>query len=285
MKLPVFKSQKELYAHLAANKEIYIAQKKSAIKRCDSVQLSAPLIESIPEKDEDQVKAIAEDSEVSGDTIKVASVINTTLIMDSHKDVHLNNIWKKSLSEKRSLYLLKEHDLSFNSIISDEVKAKAETRTWKELGYSAEGSTQALVFYSSINKSDSNPYPAAKEMFEFYRRGKVRNHSVGMQYVRLELAINDEDYKEENAVWKKYIDKIVNKAEVEETGYFWAVHEAKVIEGSAVPIGSNTITPTLSVEEKSSEPSKDTQDLPEPDPSTPKQDIQNNQRKFYLNLL
>lgn len=51
----------------------------------------------------------------------------------------------------------------------------------------------------------------------------------------------------------------VNPEVAEEKGYFWAVTEAKVIEGSAVPIGSNWITPTLSVENKDNEPPKGTQ--------------------------
>ena len=78
-----------------------------------------------------------------------------------------------------------------------------------------------------------------------------------MRYVKLALAVNDKDYKEEFAVWEKYIDRIANKEETEATGYFWAVTEAKVIEGSAVLKGSNYMTPTLSVNEKS-EPLEDT---------------------------
>ena len=65
-----------------------------------------------------------------------------------------------------------------------------------------------------------------------------------MQYVKLALAINDEDYETELAVWDKYYDKIANKNVADNTGYFWAVTEAKAIEGSAVPIGSNQATPT-----------------------------------------
>ena len=53
------------------------------------------------------------------------------------------------------------------------------------------------------------------------------------------------DYEKEKAVYDKYIDDILNKEEVKKDGYFWAVTEAKAIEGSAVPIGSNTITPTI----------------------------------------
>jgi hypothetical protein len=285
MKIPHFNTRKELYGWLTTNKNLLVAQKKAATKFCDPIQLHAPLIESIPEKEDETAKAISDSSAITGDTIKVVSVINTTLVMDSHKDVHLNNIWKKSLTERKSLYLLKEHKLDFDNIITDDVKAKAETRTWKELGYNAEGTTQALVFYSTISKGGDTPYPAAVKMFDFYRTGKVKNHSVGMQYVSMSLAINDADYKEEKAVWDKYIDKIVNRAEVEEGGYFWAIHEAKVIEGSAVPIGSNTITPTLAVEEKSTEPDNTTQENKEPEITTPKQEAEQQTNKVKLSKL
>jgi hypothetical protein len=68
-----------------------------------------------------------------------------------------------------------------------------------------------------------------------------------MRYVKLELAVNseNEDWKEEKAIWDANIDKIVNKEDAGKQGYFWVVKEARVIEGSAVPNGSNPVTPTL----------------------------------------
>ena len=93
--------------------------------------------------------------------------------------------------------------------------------------------------YATI-KRNRNAY-----MLDQYAKGYVKNHSVGMKYVKLSLAINDEDYKEEFAVWNEYIDIIANKQNTIENGFFYAVKEAKVIEGSAVPLGSNTITPTI----------------------------------------
>ena len=71
-----------------------------------------------------------------------------------------------------------------------------------------------------------------------------------MRYVKLELAINSESKwdAEEKAVWDKYYPEIVNKEQADERGYFWAVTEAKIVEGSAVVKGSNYATPTISVE-------------------------------------
>jgi hypothetical protein len=64
----------------------------------------------------------------------------------------------------------------------------------------------------------------------------------------------DEYYKEEYANWVQYAPMVANIADAEAQGFFWAVLEAKVIEGSAVVKGSNIITPTLGF--KSVQPSE-----------------------------
>ena len=78
-----------------------------------------------------------------------------------------------------------------------------------------------------------------------------------MRYVSFDLAINSEAEwdKEEKALWDKYYPVIANKELADERGYFWAVTEAKIVEGSAVVMGSNSATPTLETKE---EPSEDT---------------------------
>ena len=98
-------------------------------------------------------------------------------------------------------------------------------------------------------------------MFDQYAKGYVRNHSVGMQYIKMDFAVNDERYEKEKQVWDKYIAEVANKDEAERVGYFWVVTEAKIIEGSAVVRGSNYATPTLSTkEETEDEPLKNTQE-------------------------
>ena len=98
-------------------------------------------------------------------------------------------------------------------------------------------------------------------MFEQYAKGYVKEHSVGMRYVNLEMAVNSEEkyYAEEKAIWDKYISEVANKEEAEQRGYFWAVTEAKIVEGSAVVKGSNYATPTISVKENTIEPTEVTQ--------------------------
>lgn len=227
---------KELFQFLTEKETTLIAQKKFELKRGDPFLYTGTV-----ETDKGRaVKANAPISE-SKTELDVVSIINTTYWRDSHKDVHIDGIWKKSLSETRQLYLLEEHVMSFKTIISDEVKSYTKKIAWRTLGVDFDGYTEALVFESKIAK-DRNTY-----MFDQYRLRRVKNHSVGMRYVTIDLAINDEDYPAHKSLWDKHIEKIANQEETLEEGYFWAVTQAKVVEGSAVPIGSNTITPTQSV--------------------------------------
>ena len=134
--------------------------------------------------------------------------------------------------------------MKYDKLISDNVSFAVETKTWKDLGYNYEGSTECLVMYSQVEKED-NP-----KMFDRYVKGRVKNHSSGLRYVNIEMAVNnDADWaKEEKANWDKYYPLIANKEDVDEAGYFFPITEQKIIENSAVLKGSNPATPTISVE-------------------------------------
>lgn len=230
---------KEKIKEIVENKDKIIRLKKAQIKQADGVYI----------KDLSTVKAIKKKELTTKaekkDQVQVTAVINTTNLYDSHQDVHISGLWNKSLQENRGIMHLQEHRMEYDKIISDgdDLEAFTVTLSWKELGFDMPGKTEALVFDSTV-KRDRNEF-----MMNQYQKGYVRNHSVGMQYVKIALAVNDEDYKEEFATWQKYYDQIGNKADVDEAGYFWAVTEAKVIEGSAVPAGSNWATPTIEVKE------------------------------------
>jgi len=236
--IPKFETQKELHDFLIKNHDDFIYQKKNAYKEADACGLSAIILnDDLTRKSETNDKK----------SIKVRAIINTTMVMDSHKDVHINGLWKKSLKENKRIRHVREHKSGFENIISDKGDLKAFTKiyTWKDLGYDKEGNTEALVFDSNVKES-RNPF-----MFKQYKDGNVDNHSVGMYYVDVKFALNskEEDATELKAEYDKHINNIANKDEVEKQGYFWAVYEAKVKEGSAVTDGSNSITPTLSPKE------------------------------------
>ena len=232
---------KDEIAELVKNKALHIKQKKANMKVADGVYI----------KDTSTIETVKKKS-TNKNQVEATVVINTTNLFDSHDDVHINGLWNKSLKETRGLIHLQEHQMSFDKVISDgdDLKAHTVKVTWAELGYDFEGSSEALIFDSTI-KRDRNEF-----MMLQYNAGNVKNHSVGMQYVKMELAVNDKDYKDELATWDKYYDRIANKSDVDEAGYFWAITEAKVIEGSAVLSGSNWATPTLEV--KNIEPGQPT---------------------------
>lgn len=240
--IPEFKTKEELYKYLRENKNLLITQKKSVIKHGDAV--CAVDFELDDKAEIYTPKAYAATTPTDYTKLKAKLVINTTNLMDSHSDVHIPGLWKKNLQESKDKYLLKEHQLRFENIISDDIKAFTQKMTWKDLGYKFEGETEALIFDTEIEK-DRNEY-----MAEQYAKGRVKQHSVGMIYVKLFLCINSESKfdKEEKANWDKYFPLVANKEKAEEQGYFWAVTEAKCIEGSAVPLGSNYATPTISIE-------------------------------------
>ncbi|HXS55734.1 MAG TPA: hypothetical protein VN726_06395 [Hanamia sp.] len=246
----------ELFKFLKENKSILTAQKKQVFKYADATHVSGLFINSKGEITKSN-NPVPED--VS--TLKVSSVINTTNWFDSHSDVHIPGLWKKSLQENKSLYLLQEHQLTFAGIISDEVQAMTKNMLWTDLGIDVPGYSEALIFNSNVTAT-RNPF-----MFNEYKLGRVKNHSVGMRYLNIEMAINNDSkyYIDEFEVWNKYIDQIANKQDAMDNGYFWAVKEARVVEGSAVPIGSNIVTPTLDNNMKSTveQPSFDTPKQPQ----------------------
>ena len=237
---------------MVKNKEELINQKKAITKESDGLIHGCTGIAIVGK---------ATNTNENKDEIEVLAVINTTNVLDSHSDVHIPGIWDKSLNENKRIMHVQEHKMAFDKIIAsgEDLKAYVAEYPFKQLGFDAEGTTQALMFDSKIKESRN------KYMFEQYQNGYVENHSVGMRYVKLVLAINDEEYGAEFEAWEKYYPQIfVGKEQAERQGYFWAVTEAKVIEGSAVPIGSNTITPTLEVK---NEPPNGTQNN-EPQTST-----------------
>lgn len=230
-----FDSKEDLFKALVENKKELVSIKKSIEKKADAV--SYGYVENISKNSVDKAIAAAD----LPDSLSVKVVINTTNFLDSHGDVHIGGIWNKSVKDNSSFLHLQEHQRDFDKVISDSAKGSVSSMTWKQLGLPYEGKTEALIFESTIDRLRNG------FMLKQYANGWVKNHSVGMRYVNIELAINsnaewDKEYKE---TWDKYYEDIANKETADERGYFWAVTEAKIVEGSAVVMGSNSATPTL----------------------------------------
>lgn len=251
-----FSNSEEAFKELILNKKFIIEKKKSAIKYADAVQYFG----TVENENKEVVKADTIIDLSSYSKIKVVAVSNACFYFDSHNDVSISESWNRTAKNTKDGLHLQEHQMRFDKLISDDVFFTVEKKTWKELGFDYEGSTNCLVMHSNVEK-ETNPF-----MFGKYIKGKVRNHSSGLRYVSIEMAVNSEaDWaKEEKEIWDKYYPDIVNKDDVDNYGYFFAVIEQKIIENSAVLKGSNPATPTISVE-----PVADTSTKTDPPIGTP----------------
>jgi hypothetical protein len=198
-------------------------------------------------------------SQDTDSVLKRTIVGNTYMWMDSHDDVHSKGVFTKSIKERQdSIFHLHDHKFEITAKVGEPTKIYEKELLWSDFGISKAGTTTALLMDSDIKKELND------KIFNEYKAGNIKQHSVGMQYVKIDLAVNDDEYEEEYKVWQDNIENIGNKELAEDKGYFWLVREAKLIEISAVLLGSNTLTPTLENKEAVSntsktEPSKDTQ--------------------------
>lgn len=253
LNLPALKGR-DLFAYLVKNKEDLIEAKKSTAKFADATLfLPAP----IDKVDADVVKASGYLYENGEESLKRTIVANTYNWLDSHDDVHLEGVFSDSISKKaasgRIQPHLYDHNFSMLSKVGRPISYSERTISWRALGIGKTGTTQALILESEVLRSYN------ERIFNEYKDDQVDQHSVAMRYIKLALAVNDEDnYPNEYKVWKDVINKLGNRAEAEKRGYFWAVSEAALIETSAVLAGSNELTPTLGKSEsiKSEEPKR-----------------------------
>lgn len=235
--IPDFKNKEDKIQFIIENKHKIIKLKKESLKRADGMNHGGLLYSY--SKDKVIKSNIMIDNPPINLNVLVA--INSTNWMDSHDDVHFPGLWTKSIKENKMIMHLQEHIMGFKTTISEgeDLKVYTKNYSWLELGLNVPGTTQLLIF-DSLVKRERNEF-----MWKQYANGWVKNHSVGMRYVKIFLAVNNPRYEEEFDIWEKYYNQIANKERADELGYFYAVTEAKVIEGSAVPLGSNIMTPTI----------------------------------------
>lgn len=236
--IPSFSNKADRNDWLVENKSLIIAEKKASMKEADAVGVTPGIVGVGKDGVEKALPTGTLPADV--DKIRAKLVINTTNVIDSHMDCHIPGLWKKTISEQSEYYLTQEHRLSFDKVITEEVKCFTYKMSWASIGAPFKGSTEALMFDAVIGSR--NEYMKGQ-----YAKGYVKNHSVGMRYVKIYMCINDERYPEYKAMWDKYIGEVHNREAADESGYFWAVTEAKIVEGSAVVRGSNIWTPIMSM--------------------------------------
>lgn len=233
-----FATKEEMLKGLVESKEEIYSLKKATVKRSDA----------IPSFGENRSGAVvkAEGTDQSaplkvGDTLKNA--INSIGILDSHQDVHIRGIWKKTAKEQSGkLYHANNHTIDLTNLVAypKDTRLDIEEIAWKDLNQPYTGTTEVLVAYSKTSDKTHD------KLFMAYRDKEPVEHSVSMEYVNLFLCVNDKDSEDLYKNWLQYYPHVVNKEVADELGYFWAVTEAKLkYEFSTVPYGSNHVTQSL----------------------------------------
>lgn len=231
-----YTSKEELFKDLKDNLEFIIDAKKSQIQKSCEKGLSVTCKSLDLLKFEDQNKAI----KIDDNYYYIA--VNSTKILDSHDDLHLDNIWNKSITEQQGKnYLVIDHELEVDKVIvrKEHIEMFVAKVPFSVLGKPYDGDTQALIY--KIPKSQVK-HQLVKEWLD---SGDDIEASVRMQYVTFDLCMdsNDPDDATAKANYDKYYPLIANKNDFEYIHYFFAVKEAKNIrESSLVVFGSNSAT-------------------------------------------
>lgn len=232
-------------------------RKKELIKDKKSLPIfSEPMIRSVVKEENAEIMTKKFGKSNDTDKIKVKFIGNTALFCDSHMDVLSIGCYTKTVNE-RGLIIphLVDHVHNLEAKVGKTLDVSTEMVSVSMFGIDSDvKTTEALTMTSEVNRL-WNP-----KIFQLYKDEEVNQHSVGMQYMKIELAVNseDEDYKEEFALWNKVFPLVINKEKVEKRGYFWYVTEIKLYEISAVLFGSNELTPTIETQKHIEQPSNDT---------------------------
>ena len=246
------------------NKQEAINIKKSAYKHSDVVN------NHIIKEDTENVTKLVLDDEEQDNVVKV--IANTYYWLDSHGDVHVKGCFTKSIKENvGKIFHFDNHEHSFNSKVGNVKTVKEVNVNWTDLGVQKDGKTICVIGETELVE-DYNC-----QVYDAYKNNEINQHSVGMQYVNLQIAVNNPAEIESYKLWNEIYPMLGNPETADKMGYFWVVKEAKLKEYSCVLWqGSNSLTPTVkdidAVENNTSnnEPSKDTQE---------------EQKQFFINLL
>lgn len=258
-----FSNKEDLFKALKENESIIIDKKKSEIiKSCEKgLSVSCKSLDLL--KFTDQLKSI----KIDDNYWYIA--VNSTRILDSHSDLHLDGIWKKSVSEIQGKnYLVADHELKIDDVIvrKEHIEIFTAKIPFSLIGKPYEGDTEALIYKIPKNQVKN------EKVKEWLESGDAIEASVRMQYVTVQLALdsNDPADKKEKECYDMYYPVIANKDDYDYIPYFFAIKEAKnVKESSLVIYGSNSATGLANnkteadnvTSEIKEEPLKDTQSI------------------------
>lgn len=271
-----FSTKEELFSTLKENLYIIEDQKKGKIyesyKKGQSINMKAI---DVSKFDVEQQKALKLDDNY------YYVAFNSTRILDSHDDVHIDGIWKKTIQEKQfKNYVVTDHELEIlNTVVRKEyVEIFTAKVPFSVLGKSYNGNTEVLIYKFP---KDKVMMPIVKEWLE---SGDELQGSVRMKYIKFVLCLdsNNPEDAEFKTNYDKYIDYIANKDDFEYIPYFFAILEASnEKESSFVLYGSNQVTGML--ETQRSQEDKSEADNITSEKTEPSNDTQSKKKRIFIN--
>jgi disulfide oxidoreductase YuzD len=261
-----FESKEDLFKALAENETLIVDAKKAQIYK--SIDKGLQIV-----TDQNGIEKALSSEQNKGlkfDDNYYYFVVNSSNILDSHNDMHVDGNWKKTVKEQQGkVYLVFDHTLKRSEIIAmqKDIEMLTAKIPFSLLGKNYEGESYCLIYKVAKDKIVN------KEAKQWLEDGHKLEASVRMQYVNIETAFNtnDKEYIKQKENYDMYYPLIANKSDFEEIEYFWIVKEAKnVYESSLVLFGSNGATGLIQenkneadviTSEIKDEPLQDTQQL------------------------
>lgn len=173
----------------------------------------------------------------------VTGIYNTYNFVDGGMDVLLDGCCKRSIKDNgpESNAVAKIKHALFHD--TTRLPGKIMVLDEKEIDTPA-GKVTGIYFETKMDNSTEGNDTLIKYQEKIYD-----NHSIGFQYLKIEKVERDGQHGN-STTWQKYMDLLINPKKAEDAGYFYAVKEIKLFEGSTVAFGMNELTPSLGIKGK-----------------------------------
>ena len=233
-----FETKDDLFKALAENENLIVDAKKAQIYK--SIDKGLQIVTD--QKGIEKALTSEENKGLKFDDNYYYFVVNSSNILDSHNDMHVDGNWKKTVKEQQGkVYLVFDHTLKRSEIIAmqKDIEMLTAKIPFSLLGKNYDGESYCLIYKVAKDKIVN------KEAKQWLEDGHKLEASVRMQYVNIETAFNtnDKEYAKQKENYDMYFPLIANKEDFDEIEYFWIVKEAKnVYESSLVLFGSNGAT-------------------------------------------
>ena len=250
-----FESQQDLFKALRENKDEIISLKKANILKSIDKGISIK-VKALNFIKSDTIKSLP--FEIDKDYYYLA--VNSTRVLDSHRDLHLDKMWNKSTKEMQGKnYLVDTHILTLKTTLvkKEHIEMFTAIVPFSAVGKNYYGDTEVLIYKFLKSKLRD------EDVKEWLESGDDIEASVKMRYTDIVLAMKSQSKEDEAELknYNNYISLIANKDDFEDDIlYFWAIKQAmNVHEASLVPFGSNSSTGQIKIIDADSITSKNEQ--------------------------